>query len=177
MLATTNSGLTFTHTLLTLSPAPPASGNVAIAWDPTVANRFWYRGSGGDPARAYDISGSTATGASGSPNVLQDNVAAPAYGPFDIGPFNGVDSVVLAIGASAATTNGKPVLIADLATLTTDYIIVGTEATGGAAANANASGDVYLDSAANRVYVLYTNNSVSAATLPVANVGDWSLYM
>ena len=46
----------------------------------------------------------------------------------------------------------------------------------GALANGNGSGDLIIDSANSRLYVLYTNNSVSAYSLPAASVQDWNLF-
>lgn len=167
-------GLSFTRTTLTASPV--VTGLPHIAWDPTTANRFYYRGTGGEVAKAYDISGSTATAATGAGTDLPNEIAASKYGPFDIGLVQNVKSVILGIGNSAATTVGKPVLVARLSDLQTDYYGLSSEFPGGAKANGNGAGDVYLDSINNVIYVLYTNNAVSKFAAFPAAVGDWALY-
>ncbi len=174
LFTTTDGGLTFSHTALTLNPL--GAGMPHILWDSTTPNRFFYRGTFGELARAYDISGNTANGATGLGNDLPSQGAAPAYGPFDVGLVQGVKSVVLGIGPSAANTKDKPILVFRLSDLQTDYFGFGSEFTGGAKANGNGSGDVHVDSTNNSIYVLYTNNSVTKYTIPPAAVSDWSLY-
>ncbi len=173
LFTTTDGGLTFTRTDLTATP--PITGTPHIAWDPTTPNRFFYRGTSGEQARAYDISGSTATGATGPGNDLPSQTVAEAYGPFDIGPVRGVKSIVLGIGPSAKDSNDKPILVFRLSDLQTDYFGLASEFTGGAKANGNGAGDVYLDSINNIVYVLYTNNSITKYTIPPAAVSDRSI--
>lgn len=175
LFTTTDGGLTFTRTAITTNP--PVSGTPHIAWDPTTPNRFFYRGSAGELARAYDISGATATGATGAGNDLPSATAAQAYGPFDIGLVGTEKSVVLGIGASTAGTPGKPILVARMSDLQVTYHGVGSEfAPGGAKTNGNGAGDVYLDSDTNEIYVLYTNNSVTKWAVPPSAVADWALY-
>ncbi len=175
LFTTADNGMTWTRTQLTGNPAFPTA-TPHIAWDPTVPNRFWFRGAGGAPNSAYDIVGTTANAATGPGNVLPDAVQAPAYGPFDVGLFDGVQSVALGIGASAATTAGKPVIVYRLSDLVETHFGIGSEFTGGAKANGNAAGDLYLDSANNVLYGLYTNNSVYKFGLTDSSVGGWSLY-
>lgn len=174
LFTTTDGGLTFSRTSIVTNP--PVTGTPHIAWDPTTPNRFFYRGNSGELARAYDISGTTATGATGPGNELPGSTAALAYGPFDVGMIGAEKSVVLGIGASSAGTPGKPILVARLSDLQVTYHGVGSEFTGGAKANGNGAGDVYLDSDTNEIYVLYTNNSVTKWVAPPAAVADWALY-
>lgn len=179
VFTTTDAGLSFTSVSLTGNPAFPTT-TPNIAWDPLIENRFYYRDASVNISEAYDISTTSpvATGATGPGNSLQPATPANVYGaysPFDIGLFNNVKSIILAIGASSATQVNKPILVAQLSDLTTNYVGMGSEYSGGAAANANAAGEVYLDSANNEFYVLYTNNSVTKYALP-SEVSNWSMY-
>lgn len=174
VFTTADNGMTFTATKITCSPA--LVGNGSISWDPDSPNRFWYRDNTPGIYRAYDITGNTATGLSGAGNELP-GAPGQQYCPFDIGNVHGVKSVILGIGASAATTNGKPIRVYDLANLSETYLGYGSEfQPGGSKANGNAAGDVYLDSVNNHVYVLYTNNSITKYSIPVSDVKEWGQY-
>jgi len=180
VFTTTDSGLTFTSISLTGSPAFPTT-TPNIAWDPTIPNRFYYRDASVNFSGAYDISTTNtgvAYGSTGPNNSLPPGTPVNtfgAYSPFDIGMFNNVKSVVLAIGASTGGQVNKPILVDQLSDLTTNYVGMGSEFSGGAMSNGNAAGDVYLDSTNNVFYVLYTNNSVTKYGLP-SEVSDWNMY-
>lgn len=177
LFTTTDNGMTFTRTALVGTPAFPTA-TPHIAWDPTTPNRFFYRGTGGEAARAYDITEGTdvATGASGPGNELPSLAAAPLYGPIDIGPVLGVNSLALGIGNSAAGETNKLLLVYRLSDLQIDYFGENSQFTGGANLNGNGAGDIYIDSVNNAIYSLYTNNALTKYQVPPASVGDWSLY-
>lgn len=178
LLTTTDGGLTFNRTQLTGTPAFP-SVTPHISWDPIVPDRFYYRGAGGEGSQAYDISGSTATGATGPGTTLPGTtITDAAYGPFDIGLFNGVKSFALGIGASSAGTEGKVHKVYRLDEPEHQLDWYGNFAwySGGAKGNGNAAGDVYIDSDNNEIYFLYTNNSITKYGLPGSSVGNWSIY-
>lgn len=145
-----------------------------MAFDPDGSN-FWVRLPNANAKKYALANGADQTFAVGSDPVTPDG----AYGPISVAAYGTGKLLALGIGASAATQTGKPVLVFDATTAapsTKVFQAFNSEFTGGAKANANAAGAIALDVARNKMYNLYTNNSVSAYALPTAGVSDWNLF-
>jgi hypothetical protein len=166
---TTDGGLTFAKSIITPT-GPAVSATPSVAWDPNGTD-YWFRNTGTTGAQKYN--GTTNAGLGG----LSGDTAG-AYGPIDVAAYDAKTLVGVGIGASAASQIGKPIQFFDVASAATPlYQGFDSEfSPGGAKVNANGQGDVMFDAPASRVYVLYTNNSLSAYSLPTATVGDWNLY-
>jgi len=136
----------------------------------------------------YWLRGSTSTGVStkysGATNTATATTCGTstdaAYCPIAFAVYGGKGMLGLGIGSSAATQQGKPILVYDTATAppsTQLFNFLGTEFTGGAKANGNGVGCLTFDTARQRLYNVYTNNSVSAYTIPAGSgVNEWNLY-
>lgn len=165
-------GTTWTSTVYG-SPFPIGNVLPHIALDPDGAS-FWVRTSTTN-AKKYNL----ATGADQTFAVGSDATTADSgYGPINVVAYGSVKALTLGIGASAAGSTGKPVIVFDAtrpAPSNKLFQAFGSELTGGAAANGNGTGAVAIDVARNRLYSLYTNNSVSAYSLPATSASDWNL--
>jgi hypothetical protein len=171
LFTSVDGGMTFTKS--TVTPTTPAiSGTPSVAWDPNGTD-YWFRNTGTGGAQKYSGAGNTGIG-----SPLAGDVGQAAYGPIAVTSYASKTIVGVAIGASAATTTGKLVNFFDVASAATPiYTAAGTEFTGGAKVNGNGQGDMSFDAAAGRVYITYSNNSISAYNLPgPAAAGEWNLY-
>lgn len=174
---TTADGNTFTST--TLGSPFPLGGSVTphLSWDPNGTD-FWVRLTQQGNSVKYDgttLAAGINVGLSATP-ASSDN----GFGPINVATYASTKILALGIGASAATTSGKPILIYDANVAAPSTLLMqafnSENEPGGANTNGNGTGANILDTANSRLYNLYTNNSVSAYVLPTSDVRDWNLY-
>ncbi len=177
-LTTTDGGLSFAGTTMTSSLINTGNPNIAV--DPDSPNLMWYRQSGGTAVLTtasqtlVDIGGSTI-----SLTGVVSGFGVPNSQGMDVGRWTGGAKFVAFSNGSnaAAASTGFRAFINTADTNTTTAQTQPLEKVGGSAANGNGAGNVRFYPSADRLFVLITNNSLSAHGLTVSSAAsDWNLY-
>lgn len=169
---TADGGVTFTRGTDITPTGPVLTGIPNVAFD-TDGNSFWVRKSSASAsenplASLYTSAGAgtlTTTGVvSGGPIAVAQlgtrKVIATSPGEGGVGSSN--------VKASINTADAGGALLYQSGSL---------EAGAAALANINGAGDISIDTVGNRLFVLYTNNSISGWSIPnLTGVTDWNLY-
>lgn len=186
VFSTTDAGATFQKTAQFVPSAPATAGTPNVCWDDGSTANFWFRQStAGVAARKYDATtGVGVTGATGVISLGAATVGANSFGAIDVKTYGGNKLMATAPGF---VTTGRTTVRAQVHILanpenstgtTPAYWTTGLEkAATGANWNANGSGDILIEPSTDRLYVLYTNNSISAWSFlaPASASGEWNL--
>jgi len=163
---TTVDGVNFTRTGV-ITPATPALGATAdnIAWDPNGVD-YWARSVGNTQTTRYN--GTTNVG------ITSYSDGETGRGPIGIAtdPTNPSEYWHVLVPGNSAATGNVPAKVRNTAsspfsttiTYNLNNIATGDATSGSATANTNGSGDVVIDTATNRVWTLYSNNSIAYFT-------------
>ena len=169
IFTTPDGGLTFNRTIVTPSN-PAVSGIPSLAWDTTSG--FWYRTSAGVGGLYTDA------GVGGGQSAPRST--SSLYGPFDVATDFGTIATPVYALSSGNVTAGNTIIQGEIyaqSDLTTAvYVSDSVRPTGGTIGNGNAAGDVFIDSANDRVYWLVTNNVIARDSIAPADATDWNTY-
>jgi hypothetical protein len=161
-----------TFVVAEITGLPAFSGIPSIDFDANDSGKFWARSSAAaSPAQQWNaVAGVAAAGGAAdftgqlpTNSVTIDHAVVGATTVIAVGP-----------GAVAATTSGVVAEVFRLDETVARHTTGELAKAGSAVANGNAAGDVAI-SASGVLYVLYTNNSISAWS-GVNSVSDWNLF-
>lgn len=180
-ILTTADGNTFTKN--TVSPASPdfvfggtAAGYTNIAWDTNATDYFACKTVDANATpTVYLYNGTTNT--SNNTSVITSTVQAGGAGAIDVKQVGTLKMLAVAPGNIAAAAVDCFCEFYNASTGAQLGFRTGAiEKTGAGNANLNGTGEVVIDVTGNRVFILNTNNSISAWSLPGSGESDWNLF-